>query len=356
MVYDDGAALGGLASTDYFINRSEEPRILSPENDSLLNRYWEPHTSSIDFCETNYLLTPYVVEPHNVLSSLWGLSLFGLVGILRGNPTNERRFDLAYGVLIIIGLGSAALHGSLHWAFQGADELPMIYLVVVAMYCCIEIDGKPRQPKFPNLPGYLLVLCGMNTAIYFAYQRYYIVFLGTFVAMLLNLVRLHIQIAWGMKQKRNEAFKIESTRATCDGEEEAKNICRRRSARNARLALRFYIWHYLAFALIAVPIWLLDQFRCPELLPIYNSLPGPLRGATLHVVWHACSGLGAFLFVQFLVVCRADALGLECQLGRTLGGVLPVANLSPFDDGWTAKKQNERLGERERGSNIPCHR
>ena len=28
--------------------------------------YWEPHSSSVEFCEPNYILTPYVAEPHNV--------------------------------------------------------------------------------------------------------------------------------------------------------------------------------------------------------------------------------------------------------------------------------------------------
>jgi hypothetical protein len=62
-----------------------------------------------------------VVELHNTWSSLAGLSLFGLVGIWKGNPTRELRYALGYLILFLIGLGSAGLHGTLHWIFQSSD-------------------------------------------------------------------------------------------------------------------------------------------------------------------------------------------------------------------------------------------
>ena len=129
-----------MQSQDYFINSSN-----NDNNPPTKLHFWEPHTSSIDFCETNYLHSPYIVEPHNVVSSLWGLSAIGFIGIYFGNPTNELRFKIAYGILLLIGLGSAALHGTLHWIFQSSDELPMIYLVLSVVYslfisCLFIID------------------------------------------------------------------------------------------------------------------------------------------------------------------------------------------------------------------------
>eukprot|EP00536_Pseudo-nitzschia_multiseries_P010802 jgi/Psemu1/204148/e_gw1.342.40.1 len=136
-----------MQSRDYFINSSSGGQTTT-------GGYWEPHSSSIDFCETNYLLSPHVVEPHNVLSSLWGLSLLGVIGMCRGNPTGELRFKVAYGVLGVIGMGSAALHGTLHWVFQSSDELPMIYLVIAGLYCCLENDTK--RVAYPWLPHTLM--------------------------------------------------------------------------------------------------------------------------------------------------------------------------------------------------------
>lgn len=74
---------------------------------------------------------------------------------------------------------------------------------------------------------------------------------------------------------------------------------------------------------MASPIWVLDQFHCERLLPIYNQLPIPLKGMTLHVVWHICAGLGAHFFLQFLCACRVGNLGMVCGT-RFVMGVLPV--------------------------------
>jgi hypothetical protein len=130
--------------------------------------YWLPHTSSIDFCEffheyiqmsmiiciviihtfhsfhdlllphspsitnlfvhtfpytgeANYAHLNSIVELHNTWSSIAGISLFGLIGLWKGNPTREIRYSLGYIILFLIGLGSAGLHGTLHWIFQSSD-------------------------------------------------------------------------------------------------------------------------------------------------------------------------------------------------------------------------------------------
>jgi hypothetical protein len=78
--------------------------------------------------EENYGHSNMVVEFHNTWSSLAFLSLFGIIGLWKGNPTKEVRHSLAYFVLFMIGIGSAGLHGSLHWIFQSSDG-EKIYLM-----------------------------------------------------------------------------------------------------------------------------------------------------------------------------------------------------------------------------------
>ena len=291
-----------MQSPDYFINNNK--------GDSIYNKlhFWEPHTSSIDFCKTNYLHSSYIVEPHNVFSSLWGLSAIGFIGIYFGNPTNELRFQIAYGILILIGLGSAALHGTLHWIFQSSDELPMIYLVLSAVYCCLELGDDTVQKdklKYPWLPYFFVALGIINTFVYFRFQQMYIVFLMTFVGLTMVGLTLHVQTAWKQRQI------LVST--------EESSIRRN----NAQVALRFYIWHYIVFIFIAAPVWVLDQFWCKHLIEIYdNTLPFFLKGCTLHVIWHAMAGLGAHTILQFLIACRMSILGLPCAIRWVF--VIPV--------------------------------
>ena len=159
--------------------------------------YWEPHSSSIDFCETNYLHTNLIVEVHNVWSSILGLSLFGIIGIIYGNPTNETRTFIYYFILFIIGIGSACLHGTLHWYYQSSDELPMIWLVICALYAVIEVDSPAGQPKYPNLSLYLIGMSCLNTAIYYRFQHLFIVFFINFNMIVYSMVYKHVQIHGG---------------------------------------------------------------------------------------------------------------------------------------------------------------
>ena len=231
-----------LRSTDYFINRSaggnnsdrSDLASLSTWSDAAAAPtpgFWEPHTSSIDFCEPNYALSPYVAEPHNALSSLLGISLLGLVGIARGNPTGETRFYLLYLVLTLVGLGSFALHVTLHWAPQSSDELPMIYLVALQIYCCLETYSPPpptprggspgggrgpldrRVRRFPRsggggvrrpalLPSLLTALCLAETALYFRFREAYAVFLSSFASAVGALLVLHVRLALGIRRGR----------------------------------------------------------------------------------------------------------------------------------------------------------
>eukprot|EP01035_Chromulina_nebulosa_P032764 gene32764-43792_t len=93
--------------------------------------YWEPHSSSVEFCEPNYALTPYVAEPHNVshvicdVYKAWS-SIFIFViavnGLFYGNPLDEIRVSLMFIALALVGIGSTALHSTLHWFWQSSDE------------------------------------------------------------------------------------------------------------------------------------------------------------------------------------------------------------------------------------------
>ena len=303
-----------IQSENYFINSSARTR------DG--KGYWQPHSSSIDFCETNYLLSSYVVEPHNVLSSLWGLSFIGIIGFYWGNPTGELRFKIAYGILVLIGIGSAALHGTLHWFFQSSDELPMIYLMIAALYCCLENDTPQNgKSKYPWLPHISFLLGFASTLVYFRFQQIYVVFLGTFVSMTIAGFILHIKIA--LRQRKV------ALAPPCDDDCSDSDVYSGLTdvhRNNARIALRFYVWHYLVYVGIATPVWILDQFRCEYLSPYYDAMPLFLRGCTLHVVWHAAAGFGAHAILQFLIACRMSVFGTSSRIRWILGVIPVVAN------------------------------
>merc|ERR1711972_740282 len=57
----------------------------------------------------------------------------------------ERRFALAFASVCIVGLGSVAFHGTLLFNHQMWDEVPMLWTVVVILYCLLEQNAKEPQ-------------------------------------------------------------------------------------------------------------------------------------------------------------------------------------------------------------------
>lgn len=257
--------------------------------------FWEPHTSSIDFCETNYELTSSIAEFHNTWSSLVGISLFGLIGLLYGNKTNEWRFRLAYFILFAIGIGSAGLHGTLHWIFQSSDELPMIYLVAALVYNVVEIDSPISKPHFPRLPILMMILMIVNTYVYYVFQQLYWVFIATYsIGTTLYAVMAVKRIYLNKK-----------------GGQVVKKLC------------RMNLYNYL---LIGFPLWIVDMTQCEW---YHENFPN-VFGLTFHIVWHWTAGFGTYCGIVALEYTRLMELDLGpyCSLHYLLG-IVPVISTKP---------------------------
>lgn len=104
--------------------------------------FWGDVTSTVDWCEANYQVSRFVAEPWNTLSS-FAMVAAGVRGLVRhrGLPVP---FRLAFALLVLVGLGSAAFHGTLLFEAQMLDELPMVYLVLVMVY--ILTGARVRWP------------------------------------------------------------------------------------------------------------------------------------------------------------------------------------------------------------------
>lgn len=268
--------------------------------------YWEPHTSSIEFCETNYIQSYYITEVHNSWSSIIGISLLGLLGLKQASassiisikstksklnhPLGEDRVKLYLAVLTTIGIGSTALHSTLRAIFQATDELPMLYLIFSMFYQCVEIDAEPGNPNNPNLDRYMFLLAAISTAVYYSSRHIFIVFFIIFnVSLLITGSRL---LALCKESKKVEV-------------KQARNI-----------GIIFY------FA-IGVPCWIFDMIFCEHYVRYVsdNLLPGVLKGITPHVIWHICAGLGSYFIYSILVMLRCEKLHKPLSV-RWFGGIL----------------------------------
>ncbi|KAF9185250.1 Alkaline ceramidase 3 [Haplosporangium sp. Z 11] len=118
--------------------------------------YWSPNTASVDWCENNYVVTYYIAEFWNTISSLF-IILLGELGLYLC-PTKERRFKVAFRTVSIVGIGSTLFHGTLRHKMQLLDELPMIYAATALVFISVETKHGPRGRWFPiSLATWLLL-------------------------------------------------------------------------------------------------------------------------------------------------------------------------------------------------------
>ena len=118
--------------------------------------FWGTPTSTVDWCEVNYAVTPFVCEFFNTLSSL-AMIAAGVLGACLHRHVFDRWTLATFGLLGLVGVGSVAFHGTLRFELQMLDELPMLYLVALVAYLLLE-------PRFgPWLPAVLLTYAVLAT-------------------------------------------------------------------------------------------------------------------------------------------------------------------------------------------------
>lgn len=251
--------------------------------------FWEPHTSSIDFCEENYRFTPYVAELLNSVTSLpitasgiwsWALMPQPYRGYLR--------FKLCWLAFVVIGLGSALFHATLRRPMQALDEIPMVLANLVFVFSLVN----PQRSQ-ANLMMWALTGAGVLLVIvYMAFKAYAIFFLsyGLVVAYLV------------FGSARRVFFAPPSSNS-------------------AVLKLLFKLAFSLYF--LGFGLWVTDHAACTR-----------LGVGHLHIAWHFLAGGGTLVFVLLLVALTADADGISGGSGILLkwSGGVPIMPYLVFQE------------------------
>ena len=239
--------------------------------------YW-PHTANINFCEPDYEVTHYVAEFWNAASSI-PMILTGVFGILLARQQKlGAEQALSYFGVGIVGCGSLAFHGTLMRTGQVLDEIPMLWGVLMLLYCAYQhaverrrrLEGgasanAPTPTRLLVLRGVLLFYALSATGVYFSFGfDIFILLYGVSVACLVL-----------------GAFYAIFTATPPTGAEP------RRLMRAAALS---YVGGVVAF-------WLPSELLCDS-VPLLQRLP-------LHAIFHLTSaagphlGLTAFAFARF---------------------------------------------------------
>lgn len=244
------------------------------------NGFWGPPTSTIDWCEENYVVSRYVAEMVNTVTNAAFIALAGyaLVNVLRHK--HELRFLLVSLGFIIVGCGSWMFHMSLLYKYQLLDELPMIYATCVP-YWVVYSHGKSRSESIKvalQISGAALIL----TAVYVRIRD----------------PTIH-QVAYGLLNAvvLYKSMKLQKEYVVDD---EAKKVFRKLLVRGlTHIAIGYLCWN--------IDINFCDLWRGARRvigMPYGFILEG-------HGWWHLGTGIGVYHYIVYLEYLRLFILKKE---------------------------------------------
>lgn len=233
--------------------------------------YWGSPTSTLDWCERNYEISPYIAEFWNTISN-FAIFLPPFIGMYQIYKLNlERRYMIAFIAVAVVGFGSWAFHMTLLYPMQLADEFPMVWSTSVMTYLQFTIRRSPGSPI--NWP--LIAVCFLYA---FAYSLFYLAFTNPLVHQVTYAIGLYFLLIKSLLFTRNS---VQCKTCSC---------------------IVYSVWILLHVAFF---LWNIDNHFCAQLETIREQLPTGLRpGTQLHAVWHILTGTAAYIHVLFLLHAR----------------------------------------------------
>ncbi|XP_071949733.1 alkaline ceramidase 3-like [Antedon mediterranea] len=246
--------------------------------------YWGIPTSTIDWCEDDYVVSFYIAEFWNTVTNL-GIIIPAILGLITTfQDKSEPRTICGYIALLAVGIGSWCFHMTLQFHMQLLDELPMLWGCCIFLYCLFACSSSPKS--YNIMLGVSLLLCAVTVTIV------YVVF----------LIPSIFQISFGILGITMIALSINFIRTTdCSG--------------------KFFYCAITCYTL-GTACWCLDYSICPSLQYFRTILPVILRPLLqLHGWWHICAGLGITFHILFVYDIRCHFLQKKRKIKRFMGVV-----------------------------------
>lgn len=242
--------------------------------------YWEGVTSTIDWCEENYVVTPYIAEAMNTISNAVFilLAIFAMQSAYRNNF--EVRFVLISFGFMLVGVGSWLFHMTLKYEFQLLDELPMIYATCVPLWSIFS-EGKSYGQ---SVAVGTAVAFGANllTAVYLYFKDPTI---HQVAYAIMNVLIVYVSYGLAQKYATNQKRKSDLFKVMVQG-------------------IVIFLSGYL--------LWNMDVHLCKSWISLRRNIGMPYGFFfELHAWWHILTGTGVYFYVVYLEYLRVMILGKE---------------------------------------------
>ena len=201
--------------------------------------YWGTPDVSVSFCEDKYIVSNYIAEYYNTMSAL----SYVIVGLI----FSRTRLKRLSKIIMMLGIGTALLHGTLRFYGQWLDEVSML---ILSFYIIKEVRWIRLKKMTSELYLFPLIIP------YFVLQKYFCYFFLVFSS--LQIYTYKIARKDYKKSNKSEYYLIKG---------------------------------YSVVLIFSTICWLLDQLFC-EYVRVYQ----------LHAVWHSGTALSLLLGLYALII------------------------------------------------------
>ncbi|RIB07291.1 ceramidase [Gigaspora rosea] len=245
--------------------------------------FW-PITSSVDWCENNYVHSHYIAEFWNSVSSI-AMIILGEVGA-RINPCHSFRFKLAFRLISIVGAGSFLFHGTLTSQMQALDEVPMVWTAITLLDPLMEINFG-RQGKWLHIAQ---VLCAIICTLAVTIAKGTLQFI--FFHLSFGLLEIALLILMGRIYIKKKA---------------------------SHPAVKHLFEQGVKIYAMGVAVWLIDMHFCDYM----NGSFLPFN-PQFHALWHILASTGLYFLVTLILYNWHYEKGTKCRIEYRYGGLVPV--------------------------------
>jgi dihydroceramidase len=242
--------------------------------------FWGNVTSTLDWCEENYVVSFYVAEWWNAFTNLvnHALTLLAMWSYWRCGA--ELRSYFAVVGLAIVGTGSLLFHGSLLFTMQMMDELPMIYAMCLWAYSVALISPSTNRYKIHaaiSMSLYSIVV----TTVY-----------------LVDKNPIFHEVSFGLLLLATALYLIPTLISHSSKHPELSQTLK-----------TLYITAFLSYV-FSFALWNIDTLSCDSLRDLRLKIGYPFRILTeLHAWWHVGTAYGSYLFCTVTAYMRFLSLG-----------------------------------------------
>ncbi|XP_002168363.1 alkaline ceramidase 3 [Hydra vulgaris] len=234
-------------------------------------------TSTMDWCEENFVVTYAIAEFWNTISN-WVMIFPPMFVAYRlwKFQLAEYRVITAFIALMTIGFGSFAFHCTLLYQSQLLDELPMIYGTCVMLYCMLELHGI--ENKINIFTSAVLIAISIAITMVYVLLKSPLIFLYSYGTLATTLFMLNIRAC--ARYTGNRKLLI--------------------------LSLASYTFGFI--------LWNIDNEYCQKVRKVRNALPFLFQPITqLHALWHFFAGIGTYGQIIFTMDLRIKCLHFDSR-------------------------------------------